>query len=349
MKHIQEIILRRGGLTRLFTFMAAFAYVVFAGCQKEQKEFATFSGETMGTNYSIKLGEEYPLQYETIDSLLTVVNKVFSTYDPTSYITAFNRGTLDEWTTGKDPELVEAYQRHFVLVSGLSVGIYNRTNGAFDPSGAALFNMWGFGEQDGRSPSDSAIDSVLKHRGMEKISSQEGGIIKSDSLLTLNFNAIAKGYGVDVIAEYLLGKGVRNFMIEIGGEVRAHGNNPGGARWVIGVNQPSASSSLNSVLDTLQLSNCAVATSGNYRNFYQDSLGRMIGHTIDPRTGYPVLNELKSCSILHPSCAIADAYATAAMVAGREELLKWIEADPLIRALIVVERNGEMTNERLGY
>ncbi|MCB9246080.1 MAG: FAD:protein FMN transferase [Flavobacteriales bacterium] len=301
----------------------------------------------MGTTYTIKFGEPSEIRQQTIDSILRVVNAIFSTYDESSYISAFNNGTLEDWRAKHDRGIVEEYTQRFVLLSGLSMGIFQRTEGAFDPSGAELFNLWGFAEREDRNPSKAQVDSALKHTGFQKMRSTLDGIVRPDSFFTLNFNAIAKGYGVDVLAEYFLKLGYKNFMIEIGGEVRAHGRNPEGGVWVIGVNIPSSDAALNSVLDTIQLHDEAVATSGNYRNFYYDSTGTAIGHTIDPRTGYPVMNELRSCSIIHPSCAIADAYATAAMVSGKENLQKWITADSLLRALVVTGEKDQAKSERL--
>ena len=165
----------------------------------------------------------------------------------------------------------------------------------------------------------------------------------------MNFNAIAKGYAVDVVSMFLMVSGYSDFMVEIGGEVFALGHNAQGNDWIIGINEPSIGSEANSLIDTVHVSGGSIATSGNYRNFYKDSTGKVIGHTIDPRTGRPAMTDLLSVTIKHPSCAIADAYATAAMTAGSMMLRSWVSKDTLLQAVVVLDSSGNSVVERLGY
>lgn len=343
----------KGGTHRLLSFLALFALVFFSACTKTQKESAhkvfTIDGQTMGTTYHISILDEPEIPRHAIDSILDLINTTFSTYDSISFISRMNQGRLEQWKSSHDKVLYKSCEEHMFNVLGMSQGIYLRTNGAFDPSGAPLFNMWGFAESESRNPTTEEIDSVLKFVGLNKYSFEKKELNKPVEGFTLNFNAIAKGYAVDVVAMYLMRKGYRDLMVEIGGEVLALGSNAEGQKWVIGINKPDSESSSTSLIDTVHVSGGGLATSGNYRNFYRDNDGNIIGHTIDPRTGRPASSDLLSVSIKHPSCAVADAYATAAMTAGSAALEAWIENDQLLTAVIVFDSAGNSVVKRLGY
>jgi thiamine biosynthesis lipoprotein len=335
----------KGGFGRLLCFSILVVFGLLS-CTKEKPKLVYFEGKTMGTDYHIRFTNPVALEGRQIDSILHLMNDVFSTYDKTSFISAYNGDSLHKWEAKHPVEEQVEHMKHFFLVTGFSQEIYYRTSGAFDPSGGPLFNLWGFGEEEGKNPSRAQIESAKALVGLDKLSYSRGIPTKPFAAYKLNFNAIAKGYAVDVMVEYFLHRGFEDFMVEIGGEVRAHGRNPDGKPWVIGVNEPEEHSDPESVVSTISLKNMSVATSGNYRRFYRDSTGNIIGHTIDPRTGYPANNDLISCSAIHPSCAIADAYATAAMVIGADSIKKLALQDTLLDLVLIRKINNQRVIER---
>lgn len=285
-----------------------------------------YSGQTMGTKYNITLISETPVDQREIDSVLKAFNACLSTYDSNSSLSYFNR---------HDSVMVEGSELTWLSeVMQSSLLIYGYSNGAFDPSAAALFNFWGFGEDKTLEIDSTQIDSLRQFTGM-RLFAWDGNVLrKLDPRATLNFNAIAKGYGVDIVSKYLEQKGVQNYMVEIGGEVRCKGQNAEGKAWTIGINVPEEKSALNSYFKAVQLKNAALATSGNYRN-YKEKDGRKWSHTINPATGYPVQSDILSASILAPDCMTADGLATACMVMGKEEAMAMIEKLDNTEALFI--------------
>ena len=223
--------------------------------------------------------------------------------------------------------------------------ISKETNGAFDITVAPLANAWGFGFKKGAFPDSAMIDSLLEITGYTKVAlSEEGKVVKQDERMMLSCSAVAKGYAVDVIAQFLAKKGITNFMVDIGGEIVARGENPKKELWRIGINKPVDDSlSINQELQTvLNVTDVGIATSGNYRNFYYRD-GKKYAHTIDPRTGYPVQHNILSATVVAKDCMSADAYATAFMVMGLEEAERFANAHPDIDAcFIYTDGNGEL-------
>ena len=197
------------------------------------------------------------------------------------------------------------------------------TGGAFDITVAPLVNAWGFGfdpSSDKKWLSAAEIDSIKQFVGYKKVWIEDSVVVKADPRVRLDASAIAKGYGCDLVAEYLRAKGCKNFMVDIGGELVVSGVNPHGKKWRVGVSKPENTTE-NNVVVVLEVTDCAVATSGNYRQFYQTEDG-MVGHTIDPRTGRPAVNNIVSATIIAPTCMEADALATAAMVISDSTVIK---------------------------
>ena len=237
----------------------------------------------------------------------------------------------------------------FTDVLQLALEVSHETNGAFDITVAPLVNAWGFGFKQGDMPTPAQIDSLKQFVGFEKLHlktlGKQRSIEKDDPRTMLDCSAIAKGYGTDVVANYLRSCDVKNFMVEIGGEVVVEGLNERGELWRIGVNKPtedptSTNTDLQAVINLPMSGNNvktklkALATSGNYRNFYYKD-GKRYAHTIDPRTGYPVQHNILSATVIAPSCAIADAYATSFMVMGLEETKKILANHPEIMAYLI--------------
>ena len=216
------------------------------------------------------------------------------------------------------------------------------TGGAFDITVAPMVNLWGFGFKNNMHPSPQTIDSLRAIVGYKKVSLAANRVKKQDRRIMLDCSAIAKGYGCDVVARYLRSKDIKNFMIEIGGEVVTSGISEKRLPWRIGVTKPTDDSTrIDQELQTvLNVTDKAMATSGNYRNFYYKG-GKKYAHTIDPKTGYPVQHSLLSATVLAQNCATADAYATSFMVLGIEGAKKVLDRHPELMAYFIYDDNGK--------
>lgn len=281
------------------------------------------SGFIFGTSYNItyQCAEDHKAD---IEMALAEVDASLSPFNDSSVITHVNRN--------EDVVL----DRLFLDVFRLAQKINEDTDGAFDITVAPLVNAWGFGFKNGVNPDEKAIDSLRQVVGFQKVRLEDGNIIKADPRVMLDCSAIAKGYGVDVVANFLRKIGIKNFMVEIGGEVVTSGVNPDRHPWRIGVTKPTDDSlSVNNELQTvINVTDKAMATSGNYRNFYYKG-GRKYAHTIDPKTGYPVQHSILSATVITDDCATADAYATSFMVLGMEKAKKILERHPEMMAYFI--------------
>ncbi|RMH60733.1 MAG: FAD:protein FMN transferase [Calditrichaeota bacterium] len=298
-----------------------------------------FRGQTMGTAYSVILSDTTLSQTDAqnlksqIDKCLLDVNASMSTYIPESEIARFNRWHKTE------PFQVSA---NFLTVLKQARQIYDETGGAYDVTVAPLVNLWGFGSTGRRNnpPAEKDIRERLKTIGMDKLRINDTFITKQHPALQLDFSSIAKGFGVDRVAGLLREKGYRNFLVEIGGEVVTSGLREG-RPWRVGIDKPDTTLGMGHELQmVLQLSNRAVATSGDYRNFFvtHDTL---YSHTIDPVSGHPIINHMASATVIAPTCTRADAMATALMVLGVEKGLPWVENQKGIEAMLIIRRPGQ--------
>ena len=322
-----------------------FMLVILASCTQSDKASTYFQteGNAIGTTFHITYGtEQLDSLNEKIDSIVVAVNHGLSTYQENSLVSSFNANPGEIW---KDPEEVKHFEndmQHFVEMVSLSKTISNETSAAFDPTAAALFDLYSQAKKEGVLMNKEQVQECLKHQGIQKIQFDEQGFpYKLDSLVTLNFNAIAKGYLVDIIADYLTANGVTNYMVEVGGEMRVKGKNIEGKSWQVGINVPLIEARNEDFFKILELENVSLATSGNYQNFYKVD-GELIGHTIDPRSGEPIVSNLKSATVLHDFCAVADAYATACMVLGLEESTQLIKGNSSLSAFFIYEEEGEL-------
>jgi len=283
------------------------------------------NGTTMGTiQYNITYQHKTGTNFQTeIDSLLKVWNQSLSTYIPTSEISQFNQ---DSCLTFSSP--------YFLPVLKKSKEVYQRTNGAFDPTVGPLVNAWGFGPEDRKDPDSMVVDSILRYVGFEKISFDEQKVCKSRRGVQLDFSAIAKGYAVDVVARWIEDQQVKNYLVEIGGELRCAGYNQDGDTWRTGIESPAVDIMERELFAITHISDRSVATSGNYRNYYEKD-GRTYTHTIDPDTGYPVQRDILSASVFADDCITADAYATAFMVLGLKKSQEMLKDNPTIEAFLL--------------
>ncbi len=286
------------------------------------------NGFVFGTVYSITYQSENNLKKE-IEAELKKVDKSLSTFNPKSTISRINSGK----STATDSMFIEVFR--------IAQRISDETDGAFDITVAPLVNAWGFGFKNNNTPTPQTIDSLqhfVSYRKVKEIAGPDGRptIKKTDSRLMLDCGAIAKGYGSDVVAGLLRNHGITNFMIEIGGEIVTSGINEKRVAWKIGVTKPTEDSlnTTNEIQTILNVTDKAMATSGNYRNFYYKN-GKRFAHTIDPRTGYPVQHNILSATVLADSCTIADAYATSFMVMGLEKSQKILARNPELMAYLI--------------
>ena len=317
-------------------------FLVSCSLGNKEKEYKVV-GNALGTTYHITyVGAPIDSISQKLDSIVFSMNHALSTYTKRSLLASFNENNADLWENPDDAKYFMSDMQHFVKMVSLSNGINNGCSGAFDPSAKLLFDEYARAKKAEEYMDSTAVSYAMLHKGMQNIQFDENGFpYKLDSFIQLNFNAIAKGYLVDIIGDYLYANGISQYMVEVGGEMKLKGQNAAGDSWKIGINVPLLEARSDDYFTILQLENTALATSGNYQNFYVVE-GKLIGHTLDPRTGKPVINNLKSASILHDDCAVADAYATACMVLGLEESVKIIEQDSTLSAYLIYEEANEL-------
>lgn len=297
-------------------------------------------GETQGTTYTIKYLAEKGNNYQlAIDSVLVAFSQSLSTYIPNSEISIFNNlSTIDS---------VIVFQNElFYPVLKTSKEIFELSEGAFDPTLAPVIRVWGFGEieEPEKIPSDK-IDSLLEFVGFDKyIVFDKKSLKKTKKYIQLNFNAIAQGYAVDVVALFLEQKNIKNYMVEIGGELRANGKGTDNTGWKIGIDKPieegkESQNTERELQAIVTLNNKSLVTSGNYRKFYIRE-GKKYPHTINPKTGYPVSHNLLSATILADDAMTADALGTACMVLGKDKALEMIEKLENTEVFLIYDENG---------
>ncbi|MFV0522413.1 MAG: FAD:protein FMN transferase [Mangrovibacterium sp.] len=285
---------------------------LFASCQNKYIK-STFTVFSTISNITYESPNQENLQ-SGIDSVLNCINKSLSPFDKASIVSKINR---NEHTA-----IDEDFRRVYLEAKRFSV----LTSGAYDVTVGPLVNEWGFGFEKGSTKHSKArIDSIMQFVGFEKIALMKDTIVKKDPRVKLDFSSIAKGYAVDKVGEYLALKGCANYLVDIGGEVRAKGVNPSGKRWRVGISKPIEQNlDDHAVQEILNITDKSLATSGNYRNFYVQD-GKRYAHTIDPRKGCPVQHSLLSATILANTCAESDAAATACMVMGLEKSIDFID------------------------
>jgi thiamine biosynthesis lipoprotein len=306
---------------------------ILTACQQATDPILEISGPTMGTRYTVKLVPENnkadPQQLETeINTRLAELNQVFSTYIPDSELSLLNSNPEFSAITVSD-ELMQVLQ--------LSRSVYEISAGAFDVTVGPLVNLWGFGPAGPRNgiPPDNVIRKVMSIVGLEKMRFANNEISRPAGLY-IDLSAIAKGYAVDEISKLLESHGFERYMVEIGGEVRTRGKNARRTNWVIGVEAPDRE--VRRLQRALPVNNLALATSGDYRNYFEHE-GKRYSHTIDPDTGWPVSHNLASVTVLHESAAWADGLATAFTVLGLEATMEIAEARNL-RVLVIIRVAG---------
>ena len=311
---------RRSFITLFFLLMS------FSSC-KERPEYLNFTGFAQGTTYSMVF--ENPGQFTApglqadVEKILHDFDMSLSLYEDSSLLSRINRNE----TTVPDSLFTEVFKR--------SKEIWQLTGGAFDVTVGPLVKAWGFGPDARKNFTESKRDSLLKLVGTEKVELRDGTLIKSDPGISLDFNAIAQGYSVDIISRYFDSLGIESYLIEIGGEVRVKGDK-GGVMWKIGIDRPADNNLVpgNDLQAIIRMKDRSLATSGNYRKFYVEE-GIKYSHTIDPKTGYPAKNQLLSATVLASDCAAADGIATACMVMGKDKTIEFLDLHPEYEAYLI--------------
>lgn len=324
-------------MKRLSKILPLIVLLIISCSNEKVKDVYSLSGSTMGTTFSIKVVREaeVPGEYFTkldyeIDILLEEVNRQMSTYIPTSEISVFNKSESTDWI-----EISDDFA--FVVNEALKLG--EDSEGYFDITIGPLVNLWGFGPENRPTliPSVEEIEERKREIGYKNVSVKINPpmIKKSNPNIKIDLSAIAKGFGVDKVAGYLESKGFKDFMVEIGGEVKTKGKNQNSNDWRIGISSPDAKMGIQKVIN---ISDMSMATSGDYYNYFEKD-GERFSHTIDPLTGKPITHKLASVTVLHQSCALADGIATAIDVMGPEMGFEFAEKMELPIYMIVRENN----------
>ncbi|OEK09071.1 thiamine biosynthesis protein [Flavivirga aquatica] len=308
---------------RIFTVLL---FVLLYSCNGGQKN-TKLVGSVLGTTYSVIYHSE--INYEKqFDSLFYVINKSLSTYQTNSDISKLNRNESN------------SIDNHFARVYDASKEIFSLTEGAFDPTIGNVVNAWSFGAEEAIEKLDSLkIDSLMQYVGFNKTNRVKHTIEKQHPNIYLEFNAIAKGYCVDVIGEFLESKNIENYLVEIGGEIRVKGiNKKKEAPWKVGVEEPNFNGE-KSILKSINLGTGAMATSGTYRKFKVDENGNRYSHIIDTKTGYSSKTNLLSISVIAKDCMTADAYATAFKAMGIEKVQTFLKVHPEFKVFLIFEND----------
>lgn len=307
-------------------------FIVFSSCKDNSSNLNAITGNAIGTTFSIKYTGKKLTNIEfKIDSLIADINKSTSTYITTSDISKINSG-----------DTTIAVDENFIAVFTKSQRIFEETNGFFDPTIGILVNAWGFGPEKPIKDLDSVkINELLKFVGLNKVQLRGNKIDKLYPEIYLDFNAIAKGYLVDKIGSYFELNNIANYMVEIGGEIRARGKNHKNEYWRIAIENPNFDGT-RSFAKIIQLKDESIASSGNYRKYKTAANGKIFVHTINTKTGYAIESDLLGASVIaNMDCADVDAYATALMAMGFEPAKEFLNNFPNLKAfLIYADENG---------
>ncbi len=317
------------------SILIMFGFLLLCSCSRAP--LMTIYGKTMGTWYTVKVhgvkndNDRERLQL-AIDMALEKINLSVNTYNPDSEISKFNAlSKVDSFSLSKD----------FMRVARIAKKVYDVSGGAFDPTVKILVDLWGFGAKGLVWPTDIDLNEILENVGYNKCTLLDNAILKKDPNIQLDFSAIAKGYGVDLVLEEIAALGYDDILVEIGGEVRVLGKN-GTRTWKIGIAVPSDDNIGNvKANERLELHDIACATSGDYQQFYiQD--GIRYSHLINPKTGYPIRHEVTSVTVIAKNCMLADACATAAIVLGKDKGLAFIESMEDVEAYFIYRVGDEL-------
>jgi FAD:protein FMN transferase len=318
----------------MIRYLVGLVLLGFVSCQKSRPAYTQLQGNAQGTTFRIVYEDSAARDFSMpVDSIFRVIDRSMSLWDSTSIISLLNA----------NGQSVRA-DAHFNNVFQKAWEVSDQTGGYFDCTVGPLVKAWGFSYKKNLPPPNSAqVDSLRQLVGYHKVQLQAGKLTKENPQLQIDFNAIAQGYTVDVIADFFKARGITNYMVEVGGEVRAQGHNERGKIWRIGIDKPIDNAAAGRPLQAVvSLDGKSLATSGSYRKFVERE-GHKYSHAIDPHTGFPITHNLLSISVLAPDCMTADAYATAFLVMGLEKAIPMAKENGLEIYGISSEKNGELT------
>lgn len=317
-------------MSQRFTLVLLLLFV-FISC-KNEPDLVKIQGPVFGTSYQIQYYDLDNKSYQKqFDSIFEVLNQSMSNYIPSSHISKINKNE----SVKTDP--------HFDTVFKAAKQIYRETEGVFDPTIGKLVNAWNFGSENNKTALDSTkVDSLMKSVGFNRVGVVNGVIMKRTNTF-IDFNAIAKGYGVDVISDFLESRGIKNYLVDIGGELRAKGIHLNKQKeWAIGIENPNFDGS-QSFSKVIGITNKAMATSGTYRKFKVDDNGNKYAHIINTKTGYPTRTNILSVSVIADQCMMADGYATAFQAMGIKKVDYFLAKHPELQVYLIFENeNGEL-------
>ncbi len=320
---------------------------------EEENKRIEFTGNTQGTTFAVYCNDDIKITYEEIENILHEFDLALSGYIPNSTLTKLNESSVGAFEYNDE-------KGYFNRCYDLAQEIYDVTDGAFDPTVEPLLSVWGFNEDIEEIPDSVVVDSLrslvgftegyhFTHTKLARVDSNGtnlSSIQKNTPNVKLNFNAIAQGLAVDIIAEKLESRGAENYFVEIGGEIRVSGKNTEGEYWRIGIDKPIENSSAEDreIQEIVQINGRSIATSGSYRKFYEKD-GVKYSHTINPKTGRPVQHTLLSATVVADNCGMADALATAFMVMGADQSMEFMKNHPELNIevyLIFTNDKGRM-------
>lgn len=319
---------------RIALAIIAISILMIASCSDKPLAVAHLQGQTMGTTYNVKYvlaeGEkEVEGLQEEIDAELVNINKLMSTYDTTSELSRFNQYRYsDNFEVSKET----------LTVVNEALRLARLSDGVLDVTVGPLVNLWGFGpnKRPEKVPTQADIDAVRDYVGYEKLSTTPTGLMKANPMLYVDLSTIAKGYGVDEVAAILDAHNLQHYLVEIGGEMRVKGERGDGSEWLIAIEKPVTTE--RAVQKVVSIGTNAIATSGDYRNYYEED-GKRYSHLIDPNTGSPITHDLVSVTVVNPSSMVADGLATAFNVMGWERAINLAEQEQL--AVFLIRRTAD--------
>lgn len=326
-------------MNRIFGIALTFLLLVLAGCEKPRAEYVKSSGEMLGTFMQVTALSDVGVDniYDRMMRIDSAAKASMSIFDEGSLLSRVNRNETD------------SLDEHIIYCLELARRVTERSGGYYDVTVAPLVEAYGFA---GKNPDATVnVDSLMEFVGAEKLSVENGRLLKSDVRVRIDFNSIAKGYVVDWAARELESMGIEEYLVDIGGEVRCRGRNPKGGAWRVGIETPYDGNDVpgSSIQQVISLTDCAMATSGNYRRFYIDAEGNKVAHTIDPRTGKSAVTDLLSATVIAPTCAEADAYGTMFMAMGTERAIALARELAREGVMVYFISAGEGENYRVYY
>lgn len=327
---------KKNSIYSAILILAVVAVWFYRDSQKPKTEelpYIFISGEAQGTTYNITYSDEENRNFkQEVDSILNQFDKSLSTYVKSSEIVQFNNSDSLKF---KSP--------YFYPVLKKSKEIYEASEGAFDPTVYPLIEAWGFGPEKVDFPDSSRIEQIKEYVGFEYIDFNKNRVVKEKENVSLDFNAIAQGYSIDVVFEFLKNQGIEDMMVELGGELRVRGTNENNELWSIGIDDPKTKKGQRAErVAIVKLDNEAISTSGNYRNFFEHE-GQKYGHSINPKTGYPVQRDIISSTVVAPTCMEADAWSTTFMVTGMDKAKAILKDQTHLKVFFIYEDgNGDL-------